>query len=192
MMIKHDACSVVAILLLFSVYACDKPHPQTSHSESSPTTAPATASVDTSQSSQSQPPAHADEPVSTTATLAASSTIESVQPSTTVTTVSSQTTPPEPETKTTGNDREAMLALAKKSGCLTCHAIERKIVGPAWQDVAKRYKGDGSAKAALVEKVKKGGSGKWNEITNGAKMPPYSPRVKDEDIETLVGFVLSL
>lgn len=90
------------------------------------------------------------------------------------------------------NGRETMLALAQKSGCLACHAIDRKIVGPAWQDVAKRYHGDAGAKSTLVAKVKKGGNGVWNEITNGAKMPPYSPRVKDEDIEALVGFVLSL
>lgn len=102
------------------------------------------------------------------------------------------TTEAQSVTAQAANNRDAMLALAKKSGCLTCHAIDRKIVGPAWQDVAKRYEGDAGAKQTLIAKVKKGGSGVWNEITNGAKMPPYSPRVKDEDIEALVMFVLSL
>lgn len=86
----------------------------------------------------------------------------------------------------------ADLDLAKKSGCFACHSIEKKIVGPAWKDVAAKYKGDASARAALIEKVKKGGKGNWTAVTGGAPMPPYSPRVSDENIEKLVDFVLSL
>jgi len=82
----------------------------------------------------------------------------------------------------------ADLALAKKSGCLACHSVEKKIVGPAWQDVGNKYKGDAGAKAALIAKVKKGGKGVWGP----APMPPYSPRVSDENIDKLVTFVLSL
>jgi len=82
----------------------------------------------------------------------------------------------------------ADLDLAKKSGCLACHSVEKQIVGPAWKDVGAKYKGDAGAKAALIEKVKKGGKGTWGT----APMPPYSPRVPDEDIEKLVDFVLSL
>ena len=84
------------------------------------------------------------------------------------------------------------LDLAKKSGCLACHAIDKKVVGPGWKDVAAKYKGDDGAKAALIEKVKKGGKGAWNDVTGGVPMPPYSPRVADGDIEKLVDFVLSL
>lgn len=86
----------------------------------------------------------------------------------------------------------ADLELAKKSGCLACHSVEKKVVGPAWKDVAAKYKGDAEAKARLVAKVKKGGKGNWTKVTGGAPMPPYSPRVKDADIEKLVDFVLSL
>ena len=82
----------------------------------------------------------------------------------------------------------ADLNLAKKSGCLACHSVEKKVVGPAWKDVASKYKGNAGAKATLVEKVKKGGKGNWGQ----APMPPYSPRVADADIEKLVDFVLSL
>ncbi|MBL1275281.1 MAG: c-type cytochrome [Ectothiorhodospiraceae bacterium] len=82
----------------------------------------------------------------------------------------------------------ADLDLAKKSGCLACHSVEKKIVGPAWRDVGKKYKGDAGAKAALITKVKKGGKGAWG----AAPMPPYSPRVSDANIEKLVDFVLSL
>jgi cytochrome c len=87
---------------------------------------------------------------------------------------------------------QADLDLAKKSGCLACHSVEKKVVGPAWKDVAAKYKGDAGAKAALVAKVKKGGKGNWTKVTGGAPMPPYSPRVKDADIEKLVDFVLGL
>ncbi|MGC2047825.1 MAG: c-type cytochrome, partial [Gallionella sp.] len=88
--------------------------------------------------------------------------------------------------------REEALDLANKSGCLACHKIETKLVGPAWRDVSQRYKGDAGAKARLVEKVKKGGKGNWAEVTGGVPMPPNSPRVSDENIEKLVTFVLSL
>jgi len=84
------------------------------------------------------------------------------------------------------------LDLAKKSGCLACHAIDKKVVGPAWKDVAARYKGQDGSRDALIAKVKKGGKGNWTEVTKGVPMPPYSPRVKDQDIEKLVDFVLSL
>lgn len=81
---------------------------------------------------------------------------------------------------------------AKKGGCLACHAVDKKIVGPAWGDVAKKYKGDAGARAALIDKVKKGGKGNWTDVTGGVPMPPYSPRVADADIETLVDFILGL
>ncbi len=86
----------------------------------------------------------------------------------------------------------ADLALAKKSGCLACHGVDKKIVGPAWKDVAAKYKGDAGAKDRLIAKVKKGGKGNWTKVTGGAPMPPYSPRVSDENIGKLVDFILAL
>ena len=86
----------------------------------------------------------------------------------------------------------ADISLAKKSGCLACHTIDKKVVGPAWKDVAKRYAGQKGARSELIKKVRTGGKGNWTEITKGAPMPPYSPRVSDQDIETLVDFVLGL
>ncbi|MEJ2181013.1 MAG: cytochrome C-551, partial [Gammaproteobacteria bacterium] len=62
---------------------------------------------------------------------------------------------------------QADLDLAKKSGCLACHSVDKKVVGPAWKDVAAKYKGDAGAKATLVEKVKKGGKGNWTKVTGG-------------------------
>ncbi len=86
----------------------------------------------------------------------------------------------------------ADLALAKKSGCLACHGVDKKIVGPSWKDVAAKYKGDDGAKDRMIAKVKKGGKGNWTKITGGAPMPPYSPRVSDENIEKLVDFIMTL
>ena len=86
----------------------------------------------------------------------------------------------------------ADLALAKKSGCLACHSVEKKIVGPSWKDVAAKYKGDAGAKDRMIAKVKKGGKGNWTKVTGGAPMPPYSPRVSDENIAKLVDFIMTL
>lgn len=79
-------------------------------------------------------------------------------------------------------------ALAQKSGCLACHNVDKKVLGPAFKDVAAKYKGDKSAEGKLVEKVKKGGSGVWGPMP----MPANSPQVKDEDIKSIVQWVLSL
>ncbi len=83
------------------------------------------------------------------------------------------------------------LVLANRSGCLACHAVYKKVVGPAWQDVAARYRGK-DVRAQLVEKISKGGKGNWTDVTGGIPMPPYSPRVANGDIEKLVDFILSL
>jgi cytochrome c len=79
-------------------------------------------------------------------------------------------------------------ALAQKSGCLACHSVDKKVLGPAYKDVAAKYKGDAGAEAKLVAKVKAGGSGVWGPMP----MPANSPQVKDEDIKTIVKWILSL
>jgi len=76
--------------------------------------------------------------------------------------------------------------LAKKNACTACHAVDKKLVGPAYKDVAAKYKGNAGAEAMLVEKVKKGGVGTWGQVP----MPPNA-NVKDEDVKTLVKWVLS-
>ena len=78
-------------------------------------------------------------------------------------------------------------ALAQKSGCLACHAVDKKVVGPSYKEVAAKYKGDKGAEAKLIKKVKEGGQGVWGSVP----MPPNSPMVKDEDIKKLVGWILS-
>lgn len=92
----------------------------------------------------------------------------------------------------TSSYAEEPLELAKKSGCLACHSVDKKVVGPAWKDVGARYKGQPEMRDKLIAKVKAGGKGNWTDVTKGVPMPPYSPRVADADIATLVDFVLSL
>jgi cytochrome c len=77
-------------------------------------------------------------------------------------------------------------ALAKKHNCLACHTVDKKSVGPAYKEVAKKYKGQNVA-AQLEQKVKKGGVGVWGQVP----MPP-NPAVPDGDLKKLVGWILSL
>ena len=77
-------------------------------------------------------------------------------------------------------------ALAKKHACFACHATDKKMVGPAYKDVAAKYRGDKGAEAKLFDKVKKGGTGVWGQVP----MPPNAA-VPDADIHTLVKWILS-
>lgn len=81
-------------------------------------------------------------------------------------------------------------ALAQSSGCFACHDknLERTIIGPSWKKIAEKYKGNPDAHGILVKWIHTGGTGRWGT----AVMPPYSPRVADEDIEKLASFILSL
>jgi cytochrome c551/c552 len=90
-----------------------------------------------------------------------------------------------------------MPALAKKNNCVACHSVDKKIVGPAWMDVSKKYKNETTYTykgkeyplfEGLVMKVSKGGSGNWGSVP----MPANAPAVKDADIRELVKFELSL
>mgnify|MGYP001482848251 CR=1 FL=1 len=78
-------------------------------------------------------------------------------------------------------------ALLKKYNCFACHQTDKKVVGPAYKDVAKKYKGQADAVAKLSEKVKKGGQGAWGQVP----MPP-NPQVPDADIKKLVEDILKL
>lgn len=78
-------------------------------------------------------------------------------------------------------------ALAKSKNCMACHQIDKKVVGPSYKDVAKKYAGQADAAAKLEGKVKKGGSGVWGTVP----MPPNAA-VSDADIKKLVAWVLSI
>ena len=77
-------------------------------------------------------------------------------------------------------------ALAQQKNCLGCHQVDKKVVGPAYKDVAAKYAGDAGAEAKLIAKVKSGGAGVWGQIP----MPPNN--VTDEEAKKLVEWILSL
>lgn len=81
----------------------------------------------------------------------------------------------------------AVMDLAKKNNCLACHAMDKKLVGPSWHDIGKKYAGTAGAEEQLVTAVKKGGKGNW-----GAMPMPPNATIKDEDARTLVQYILTL
>ncbi|AMV41191.1 c-type cytochrome [Paraburkholderia caribensis] len=77
-------------------------------------------------------------------------------------------------------------AIARANACMGCHAVDRKLVGPSFQQVAEKYKGNAGAEALLARKVKDGGSGVW-----GAIPMPAHPAMNDADIRAVVDWVLA-
>lgn len=78
-------------------------------------------------------------------------------------------------------------ALAKAKNCMACHAVDKKLVGPSYKDVAKKYAGDAKAASMLAAKIQKGGSGVW-----GAIPMPANPQVSEAEAQKLAAWVLSL
>ncbi len=85
-------------------------------------------------------------------------------------------------------DSQDGMANAKKAGCLNCHAVDMKLVGPAYKEVAAKYKGDATAEAKLIKKVTEGGSGNWGSMP----MPSQKGRMTDAELKVTVGWILSL
>jgi cytochrome c len=78
------------------------------------------------------------------------------------------------------------IAIARSNACMGCHAVDRKLVGPSFQQVAQKYKGDAQASAKLAKKVKDGGAGVWGSIP----MPSH-PAMNDGDVKAVVAWVLA-
>jgi cytochrome c len=76
--------------------------------------------------------------------------------------------------------------LATKNACLACHAVDKKLVGPAYQDVAKKYSGQKDAEATLAQSIKAGGSGKWGPVPM-----PAQAALSDADAKALAAWVLA-
>lgn len=87
------------------------------------------------------------------------------------------------------SDKNSMPLLARENNCTACHSIDKKLVGPAWMDVAKKYKGDATAEARLITKVSKGGAGVWGSMP----MPANDAIGKKQDqMKQLVRYILAL
>jgi len=79
----------------------------------------------------------------------------------------------------------ANLALAQKNACMACHAVDKKLVGPAYAEVAKKYAGQADAVGKLTANIKAGGSGKWGPVPM-----PAQAALSDADAKTLAAWVL--
>jgi cytochrome c len=77
--------------------------------------------------------------------------------------------------------------LAQKKNCMACHALDKKLVGPAYKDVAAKYAGDKDAVTKLSAKVIKGGSGAWGQVPM-----PANPQVSEAEAKQLVTWILSV
>ncbi len=77
--------------------------------------------------------------------------------------------------------------LLQKAGCIACHSTDKKILGPSFKDISAKYKGK-NMEAALIKKVKDGGSGAWGPMP----MPPNSGKLSDDEFKQVVGWILSL
>ncbi|MDP3708935.1 MAG: c-type cytochrome [Polaromonas sp.] len=80
----------------------------------------------------------------------------------------------------------ANLDMAKKNACMACHAVDKKLVGPSYQDIAKKYGSQNDAEASLVKSIKAGGSGKWGPIPM-----PAQAALSEADAKTLAAWVLA-
>ena len=77
-------------------------------------------------------------------------------------------------------------ALAKAKNCMACHAVDKKLVGPAYKDVAAKYAGDKGAAARLAKKIREGGVGAWGQVPM-----PANPQVSADEANKLVTWILS-
>ncbi|MCC9598479.1 MULTISPECIES: c-type cytochrome [unclassified Rubrivivax] len=76
--------------------------------------------------------------------------------------------------------------IVKKSGCLMCHQVDKKVVGPSYKEIAAKYKGK-KVEAQLFDKVRKGGGGVWGPVP----MIPHTPQqISDADLKTVIAWVL--
>ncbi|MCW5654417.1 c-type cytochrome [Hydrogenophaga sp.] len=83
-------------------------------------------------------------------------------------------------------DAAAAKALASKSACLACHAVDKKLVGPSYMDVAAKHKGQADALDKVAARIKSGGSGMYGPVP----MPPQ-PNLKDDELKLLAAWVLA-
>ena len=77
--------------------------------------------------------------------------------------------------------------LAQKKSCMACHALDKKLVGPAYKDVAAKYAGQKDAAAKLADKIQKGGTGVWGQIPM-----PANPQVSADEAKQLAAWVLTV
>lgn len=80
--------------------------------------------------------------------------------------------------------------LAEKNGCMGCHLMDRKTVGPSIKQIAERYVAQPEAAATLYEKVKNGGGGPWHGTWGSIPMPPHGDGMRPDTMKTIVDWML--
>jgi len=80
----------------------------------------------------------------------------------------------------------ANMAMAQKNACMACHAVDKKLVGPAYKDVAAKHKGQADALAKVSARIKSGGSGMYGPVPM-----PAQPNLKDEEVRVLAAWILA-
>lgn len=85
-----------------------------------------------------------------------------------------------------GGPAFASTELAKQKNCLACHAVDKKLVGPSYKDIAAKYKSDKNAPVTLAKKIRDGGVGNWGQVPM-----PANPQVNEQEAATLAKWVLS-
>lgn len=81
---------------------------------------------------------------------------------------------------------KADMALSQKKNCMACHAVDKKLLGPSFKDIASKYKGDKKAVDTLAQKIIKGGKGVWGEIPM-----PANPQVNPDEAKKLATWILA-
>ena len=102
-------------------------------------------------------------------------------------TTAASSTQPAPAASDATADNEKALTLIGSSDCMTCHAIAKKVIGPAYKDVAAKYEDTPATEDSLISKIKHGGSGNWGNLV----MTPH-PDLQDNDLRVMVKYILSL
>lgn len=82
----------------------------------------------------------------------------------------------------------ASLDIVKKARCVACHAVDKKMVGPAYRDVAAKYQGQSEAPAKLFAKVREGGAGVWGQVP---MMPHDQDKISDADLKAAIAWILN-
>ncbi len=102
-------------------------------------------------------------------------------------TSATENTTPAPAAGQVSADAEKALELIAGSDCMACHAIDRKLIGPSYEEVAAKYEATDAVIDTLIHKIQKGGTGNWGNIP----MTPH-PDLSDADAKTMVHYILSL
>ncbi|MHB1286764.1 MAG: c-type cytochrome [Leptospirales bacterium] len=81
-------------------------------------------------------------------------------------------------------------SLIQQNGCMSCHLLSHKLVGPSYEQIAQRYDGKAGAQSMLAKKIITGGNGHWNDLTGGMAMPPH-PDMTSVEANAIAAWVLS-